>query len=69
MKDSIGILKLKLKDAESALVWYACHCINSSKLKEIKRGGASNDKDPTSLVADRYFNKHGYSEKNVRVIK
>lgn len=59
-------LKAKLKDAESALVWYACHCPHSNKTKTTP---VSNGGHATSLVADRYFDKHGYSEKDVKVIK
>lgn len=55
-------LEKKLKAAESALVWYACHSPNHDKQKEFK--GVA-----TSLVADKYFKKHGYDEKKVRLIK
>lgn len=66
MKTKNELLK-QIKSAESALAWYACHCVNHDKQKEIQNG--VKDTAPTSLVADRYFKKYGYCEKRVRVIK
>lgn len=60
-------LEKKLKAAESALVWYACNCVVGIKKKFTDNGVRQGH--PTSLVADRYFKKHGYDEKKVRVIK